>query len=82
MTKFKKIVAGIIFFASILVMGVELYMLFLGGGEKLENELVESTIVLNLPNTSSLVWLVVMGFFSSGLCAIITLRYLLGYEEN
>lgn len=31
MTKFKKIVAGIIFFASILVMGVELYMLFFGG---------------------------------------------------
>lgn len=81
MKKFKKIVAGIIFFICILVMGVNLYMLFVGG-EKLENELVESTIVLNLPNTSSLVWLVVIGFFSSGLCTIITLRYLLGYEEN
>lgn len=81
MTKFKKIVAGIIFFASILVMGLDLYMLFVGGA-KLENDLVESTIVLNLPNTFSLIWLVVIGFFSAGLCAIITLRYLLGYEEN
>lgn len=63
MTKFKKIVAGIIFFASILVMGLDLYMLFVGG-EKLENDLVESTIVLNLPNTFSLIWLVVIGFLA------------------
>lgn len=80
MTKLQKIVAGIICFICILVMGVVLYMLF-AGGEKLENDLVESTIVLNLPNTSSLVWLVVIGFFSAGLCAIITLRYLLGYKD-
>lgn len=80
MTKFKKVGAGIICFICVLVMGVDLYMLF-AGGEKLENDLVESTIVLNLPNTSSLVWLVVVGFFSAGLCAIITLRYLLGYKD-
>lgn len=81
MTKIKKIVAGTIFFVSILVMGEILYILCLGG-DKVENDMVEATISLNLPNTSSLVWLVVIGFFSSGLCAIITLRYLLGYEEN
>ena len=68
-------------FISIFVMGLDLYMLFVGG-EKLENDLVESTIVLNLPNTSSLVWLLVIGFFSAGLVMFITLRYLLGYEEN
>lgn len=81
MTKFKKIVAGVIFFASILVIGEIIYMLCLGG-DKMESEMVEATISLNLPNTFSLVCLVVVGFFSAGLCAIVTSRYLLGYEEN
>lgn len=81
MTKFKKIVAGTIFFVSILVMGEILYILCLGG-DKVENDMVEATISLNLPNTFSVVSLVVVGFLSAGLCAIITLRYLLGYEEN
>lgn len=66
---------------SILVMGEILYILCLGG-DKVENDMVEATISLNLPNTFSVVSLVVVGFLSAGLCAIITLRYLLGYEEN
>lgn len=81
MTRFKKIVAGIIFFVSILVMGEILYMLCLGG-DKMESNMVESAISLNLPNAFSVVCLVVVGFLSAGLCAIITLRYLLGYEGN
>lgn len=81
MTKLKKIVAGTIFLVSILVMGEILYILCLGG-DKVENDMVEATISLNLPNTFSVVSLVVVGFLSAGLCAIITLRYLLGYEEN
>lgn len=77
MTKFKEIVAGIICFISILVMGAILYILCLGGDEVKEG-MTNLEVSLNWPPLS-LVALMLIGFLSAGLVMFVTLSYLLGY---
>lgn len=77
MMKFKEIVAGIICFISILVMGVILYILFLG-----ENAVKEGMTALEISldwPPLSLEGLMLVGFLIAGLVMFVTLSYLLGY---
>lgn len=80
MTKFKEIVAGIICFISILVMGAILYILCLGGDE-VKERMTDLEISLDWPPLS-LVGLMLLCFLSAGLVMFVTLSYLLGHEEN
>lgn len=77
MTKFKEIVAGIICFISILVMGAILYILFLGG-DAVKEGMTNLEVSLDWPPLS-LVGLMLIVFLSAGLVMFVTLSYLLGY---
>jgi|GEM_PF-4328812 hypothetical protein len=80
MTKFKEIVAGIVCFISILVMGAILCILFLGG-DAVKEGMTNLEISLDWPPLS-LELFMLMGFLSAGLVMYVTLSYLLGYEVN
>lgn len=77
MTKFKEIVAGIICFISILVMGAILYILFLGG-DAVKEGMTNLEVSLDWPPLSLEVFMLI-GFLISGLVMFVTLSYLLGY---
>lgn len=77
MTKFKEIVAGIICFISILVMGAILCILIFGG-DAVKEGMTDLEISLDLPPLSLEVFMLI-GFLIAGLVMFVTLSYLLGY---